>query len=162
MPSSSVDAHLLDLEVLRQFRVIFKSVRRHFQQIEKVVGISGSQLWAVSIIGEKPGINVTELAKAMSVHQTTASNLIDKLSELGFVTRERSNSDSRVVQLFISDLGKQRLDAAPGPFRGLLPDALGKLPYVTLVSLHNNLSELLDQMESIEPHSDGIPLADMQ
>jgi len=162
MPLPLTEAHTLDLEVLRQFRVIFRSVRKHFQQIEKSVGISGSQLWAVSVIAEQPGIRVTELAKSMSIHQTTASNLVEKLCELDFIYRERSNTDSRVIQLFPTESGKKRLDSAPGPVRGLLPDALGKLRYTTLVALNNNLSELLTQMDALEPQSEDVPLADIE
>ena len=44
----------LDIEVLKQFRIIFKSVRRHFQAIEQVCGISGAQLWALAKIEQSP------------------------------------------------------------------------------------------------------------
>jgi DNA-binding MarR family transcriptional regulator len=156
-----VEALALDLEVLRQFRIIFKSVRRHFLSIEQAIGVSGSQLWAASTIDEHPGIRVTDLAKAMSVHQTTTSNLVEKLVELGFVTRQRSPIDNRAVQLFITDLGKEKLKGAPGPVSGLLPDALGKLPYSTLVCMHSNLGVLLAQMGSLEPSGKDTPLADI-
>jgi DNA-binding MarR family transcriptional regulator len=161
MEKSRVDAYALDLEVLRQFRLIFKSVRRHFQSVESVMGISGAQLWAVSRIAEQPGIRVTELAKAMSIHQTTASNLVEKLVELGFVARERDSSDGRVVLLRLTDKGAASLAEAPGPVRGLLPDALGKLPFETLESLHANLTELLSRMQDLEPQGRDTPLSEM-
>lgn len=161
MTPAQIEAYTLDLEVLRQFRVIFKSVRRHFQLIEKTVGISGSQLWAAAAIAEHPGIRVTELAKTMSIHQTTASNLVEKLVETGIVKRERSAQDSRMVLLYITELGQNRLEAAPGPMQGILPDALAKMPYSTLTSLHRNLAELLEKMDSLATHGEDTPLADM-
>jgi len=151
----------LDLEVLRQFRVIFKSVRRHFQSIEQSLGISGAQLWAVSAIHEQPGLRVTQLAQAMSVHQTTASNLVERLVELGYVTRQRSTTDNRAIELYVTKTGLERLNAAPGPVRGLLPDALDRLSPHTLQSLHHDLSILLEQMERIEPLGKETPLADI-
>lgn len=154
-------AYSLDLEVLRQFRLIFKSVRNHFQSVEKAVGISGSQLWAASVIAEQPGIRVSELAKSMSIHQTTASNLVEKLCDLGLVVREKSATDSRVVLLKITDAGQERLKQAPSSVRGLVPDALEKLPYASLVSLHRNLAELIEKMDSLEPQGEETPLADM-
>ena len=36
--------------VLRQFRLIFSSVRRHFQLIEKSAGVGGAQIWALSLV----------------------------------------------------------------------------------------------------------------
>lgn len=162
MPKNTPDDFALDLEVLRQFRVIFKSVRRHFQSIEDATGVSGSQLWAAATIADTPGMRVTELARAMSIHQTTASNLVEKLVGLDLVRRERSETDSRAVSLYITETGQQRLDSAPGPYRGLLPDALGKLPYASLVDLHHNLAELLLCMRALDAQEDGdTPLADI-
>ncbi|GAB3257987.1 MarR family winged helix-turn-helix transcriptional regulator [Chitinimonas naiadis] len=151
----------LDAEVLKQFRVIFKSVRKHFQSIEDTLAISGSQLWALSAIGETPGLRVTELAKAMSLHQSTASNLIEKLVEQGLVRRERSSSDGRSIRLHISETGKAKLATAPGPVKGLLPDALEKLPHGTLRDLHQNLNVLLSTMSNLDPDAgNSTPLSD--
>jgi DNA-binding MarR family transcriptional regulator len=151
----------LDQEVLRQFRTIFKSVRRHFQDIEQSIGISGSQLWAAAVIAQTPGTSVSRLASAMSIHQSTASNLVDKLTGMGLITRQRAQHDSRVVELFITESGSEKLAQAPAPIIGLLPDALGKLPYTTLVDLHKNLTGLLAQMSSPTPHDGNTPLADL-
>ncbi len=149
------------MEVLRQFRVIFKSIRKHFQSIEDRLGISGSLLWAVSIIAEQPGINITALARAMSIHQSTASNIVIKLVEQDFVSKSRLQEDNRITGLFVSDHGKAQLLQAPGPVRGLLPDALAKLPYQNLCELNENLSVLLQQMEALEAQGSDTPLADI-
>src|SRR5215470_6227157 len=36
------------LEVLEQFRVIVKSIRRHYQDVERRAGVTGAQLWALA------------------------------------------------------------------------------------------------------------------
>jgi hypothetical protein len=46
------------LEVLEQFRVIVKSSRRHYQDVERRAGLSGAQLWALAQIAEQPGARV--------------------------------------------------------------------------------------------------------
>ena len=160
-PSSVPKHHELDMEVLRQFRLIFKSVRKHFQSIEDTLGISGSLLWALSAIADNPGISVSALAKSMSIHQSTASNIVAKLVELDFVRKARTGSDNRVTDLFVTTHGEAQLHLAPGPVRGLLPDALDKLPYRTLRELHQNLHVLLTQMETLESQGDETPLADI-
>ena len=151
----------LDMEVLRQFRVIFRSVRKHFQLIEDRVGLSGTLLWALAVIDEQPGIRLTRLARSMSVHQSTASNILAKLIELQLVRKERNRDDNRVTGLFVTEQGRKRLEQAPGPVRGLLPDALGKLPDHVLTELHDNLQRLLEQMETLETQGCTIPLADI-
>ena len=63
----AAQAVTLDMEVLRQFRIIFRSVRRHFQIVENRVGLRGSLLWALSIVAEQPGISLTRLAGAIRI-----------------------------------------------------------------------------------------------
>src|SRR5215207_8597651 len=65
--------------VLRRFRLVFNTVKGHFRAVERKAGISGAQLWALSVVHANPGIGVSELARAMDVHQSTASNLLRAL-----------------------------------------------------------------------------------
>src|SRR5947209_19998420 len=81
------------LEVLEQFRVIVKSIRRHYQDVERRAGVSGAQLWALAQIAEQPGGQVGALARALAVHQSTASNLVRGLEARGLVARERRGRD---------------------------------------------------------------------
>lgn len=152
----------LDLEILGQFRIIFRSVRKHFQSVEERLGISGALLWALAVIAERPGINTTGLARAMSIHQSTASNILAKLCAQGLVRRERSQRDNRVAGLFVTESGASRLRQAPGPVRGLLPDALGRLPEAAQRDLYGNLQLLLEQMRTHEfPGESSLPIADI-
>lgn len=162
MKKTSTPSSTLDLEVLKQFRVIFKSVRKHFSLIEEQAGVSGAQLWALHAIASSPGLRVTELARAMSVHQSTASNLVEKLVELSYVRREKSLEDSRAILLFVTPQGADQLSQAPGPVRGILPDALEKLPEEVLVELNRNLSLLLAQMSDQNLSDGSTPLSDIR
>lgn len=148
--------------VLKQFRVIFQSVRKHFQSVEALCGISGSQLWALAKVVESPGLRVTELAKAMTIHQSTASNLVEGLVKLGLIRRQRSDTDQRVVLLHPTDVGLALHDKAPQPIRGVLPDALSRLEAERLAGLELHLQELIKLMgKHIDPSGGDIPLADM-
>src|SRR5438045_1341260 len=71
--------------VLRKLRLVFNTVKGHFREVEKKAGVAGAQVWALAVIRDKPGIGVSELAKAMDIHQSTASNLIKPLFESGMV-----------------------------------------------------------------------------
>jgi DNA-binding MarR family transcriptional regulator len=143
-PSDTQD---LALETLKLFRVIFKSANRHFHEIEKVAGVGGASLWALAEIAENEKLTVTGLAKTMSVHQSTASNLMEKLEADQYVVRTRSTEDRRVVHLSLSERGKAVLAKAPPPYRGILPDALMKLDGNSLEALNSLLMELTDRMQ---------------
>ncbi len=151
----------LEKDVLKQFRVIMQSVRKHFQDVEKRCGVSGAQLWALSCIAANPNIRLSGLAKSMTVHQSTASNLVEKLVELGYVRRIKANDDQRAIQLSLSEAGQAVLARAPGPFQGLLPDALSKMPEADLQALNRHLSALLTLMQRVDPQARLTPLSDL-
>jgi DNA-binding MarR family transcriptional regulator len=114
----------LELGTLQQLRTIFASARRHDTEVRRIAGISGSQLWALSEIARSAGMRVNDLSERMALHQTTASNLINALVELKLVRRDRDEEDQRIVRLRITTDGKRMLLRAPGPYAGLLVDAL--------------------------------------
>lgn len=146
--------------VLRQFRVVFNAVKTHFRQVERNAGIGGAQLWALSEIRATPGIGVNELACALDIHQSTASNLIKSLLERKLIATERSDSDRRAVILHILDAGIAVLNAAPEPFAGVLPDALGNLDVATLARLETDLSRLIVLL-NVDDRGANIPLANL-
>ncbi len=143
--------------VLRQFRQVFNAVKTHFQQVEKKTGVGGAQLWALSIIRDRPGIGVNALADEMDVHQSTASNLVKTLAERDYIVATKSEQDRRSVQLHILPTGARLLSKAPGPFTGVLPEALAKLDPATLVRLEDDLQELLSVLHTDE-RAANIPL----
>jgi DNA-binding MarR family transcriptional regulator len=134
------------LEVLAQFRVVFKTIRRHYQNVERRSGITGALLWALSEIAVRPGCQAGELARALAIHQSTASNLLRRLAARGLVTRQRRSGDQRKVQLFPTKRGLKVLKAAPQPLIGVLQQALSDLPASSLRGLHTDLGRLIKAM----------------
>lgn len=154
------DARSMDRIALGQFRIIFRSVRKHFQDVEKRCGISGSQLWALAAIGNEPGIRVTELAARLSIHQSTASNLIEVLVRKDLVEKKRGSEDQRTVRLFCTRAGAKVLSRAPEPFDGLLPDALRNLRAAELQQLTHSLELVVTAMRRRDESARLRPLAD--
>lgn len=143
--------------VLRRFRLVFNTVKTHFRAVEKKAGIAGAQVWALSVVAEQPGIGVGALARAMDVHQSTASNLIKPLLESGLLLAERSGSDRRAVQLHITAHGNRVLRKAPGPFTGVLPNAVARLDAATLARLERDLDKLIEVL-GVTARGANVPL----
>jgi DNA-binding MarR family transcriptional regulator len=156
------DPHLaLAFHVLKQFRLIYGSVKQHFREVERTCGISGSQLWLLQEIRGKPGIGVSELADRLSIHQSTCSILVDKLGSRGLVEKQRSKDDQRRVGLSLTSMATVLLAGAPGPAEGILPSALKTLPDSTLESLHGNLEALIRNLKIRDDRFGDRPLADL-
>jgi MarR family transcriptional regulator, organic hydroperoxide resistance regulator len=152
---------LLALVVLKQFRLIYGSVRQHFRRIEEACGVSGSQLWLMQEISSAPGIGISELALRLSIHQTTCSQLVEKLASRGYVRKARSRQDQRRVGLTLSKRAARALKNAPGPAAGVLPEALAELTDATLLSLSTQLRKVIAQLRLPDENSAGSPLADL-
>ena len=143
--------------VLRRFRIVFNSVKSHFRAVEKKAGIAGAQLWALSVIREHPGIGVGRLAQTMDIHQSTASNLLKPLLEMGLVVADRAHADKRAVHLQVSAAGARVLKKAPGPFSGVLPRALSDLDERTLARLDRDLGQLIELL-GVDDSAAKVPL----
>jgi len=155
-----VDHDQAAIAVLRQFRQVFNAVKSHFQQVEKTVGMGGAQVWALSVVREQPGIGVGALARAMSIHQSTASNLVRTLIDREMLVAVKQGADRRAVQLNLLPAGARVLRNAPGPFAGLLPDALKAMPPQTLARLQQDLDQLLERIAADEAAA-HIPLSQL-
>lgn len=152
---------VLACEALKQFRLIFGSVRSHFRAVERACGVSGAQVWVMAVLAEQPGLKAGELAEALSIHQSTASNLINKLEKAGLVRRERSKADQRVVRLHLSAAGEAALARAPKPLTGILPHALEQLPVATLRRLIGDLRKVLSRVGEVDETAASKPLSEL-
>jgi DNA-binding MarR family transcriptional regulator len=151
----------LDMAVLRSFRVIYGSVRRHFREVQQSCGLSGSQLWILHEISQAEGIGVTELAARLSVHQSTCSLLVNKLVRARHVMKTKSSVDQRRVGLALTNRGRQALRRAPGPPDGLLPEAVSALPAAKLRPLHRGLQAVIRELDITDEQAANVPLSDL-
>lgn len=148
----------LEHQTLQAFRMIFSSARLQDSELRKGLGISASQLWALSEIARDEGMRVNDLADRMALHQTTASNLVQALSDKKLIQRKRDTQDQRVAQLMTTAQGRRLLARAPGPGPGLLMDALHQLDNKQLTRLRRALAALLACMQSKVTNAAGEPL----
>lgn len=149
------------LEVLKLFRILVKSIRGHYQVVENRSGVSGAQLWVLSHIASNPRSKVGELARALAIHQSTASNLVGRLELRGLLARNRLRDDQRSVELTLTPKGKRALSRAPRPLIGVLQQALLDLPEDGLEGLHQHLVALIGAMRFKDRRGRSTPLSEM-
>lgn len=148
--------------ILKNIRLIFRARQKHAQGVEKECGLSSAQLWMMWELSKAPGLRVSELAKILSIHASTCSNMLDKIQKKGFVRRDRSESDQRNVHLYLTEEGKNLLAKAPQPAQGVLTDVLLRLPDADLSHLEIGLQSLVKELH-VDNKEDGLkPLDDYQ
>jgi DNA-binding MarR family transcriptional regulator len=151
----------LTLQVLKKFRIIYGSVRQHFRDVEQTCGVSGSQLWIMQEIANTSGIGVSELAERLSIHQSTCSQLVEKLVTRKLIIKERSKEDQRRVGLNLTDTAAKLIKNAPGPAEGVLPEALSALSAETMQSLDLALEKVIKQLQYRDDNLAKRPLSDL-
>ncbi len=139
----------LAIEVLKKLRMINGSVRQHFREVEQTCGITESQLWILQEINKSPGIGVSELANRLAIHQSTCSQLVEKLVALDLMQKVRSKEDQRRVGLQVTEAASKLLVKAPKPSGGILPKALQSLPVTALLELDNSLIEIIELLQKV-------------
>ncbi len=148
--------------VVQQLRIVYRAMQEHSRWVERQCGVSAAQLWALWELANRPGLRVSELSQALSLHQSTTSNLLDKLEKKGLVERRRAGPDQRVVQVFVSAAGDGLIARAPRPAQGAISAALAQLPDADLAQLTAGLVALINRMEgadcaaALQPMSGGL------
>lgn len=161
MPPAKPESTQRILAVLQQFRVLLRSIKRHYQKVEQTVSLGGSQVWALHEIASAPDLSVGDLARRLAIHLSTASNLVRRMEELGLVTRQRASGNQRVVRLRVTPEGRKALRRTPGPPIGLLQQALLDLPDANLEVLHRELDVLLGRMKRRDARAHAALIADL-
>ncbi len=151
----------IGIAVLKSFRVIYGSVRQHFRQVQQVCGVSGSQLWILKEVLHAEGIGVSDLAAKLSIHQSTCSQLVDKLARAGLLVKARGADDQRRVFLSVTARGRRILARSPGPAEGVLPEAIAELSQAELVRLHGGLQKIIAALDIRDEEAAERPLADL-
>lgn len=151
----------LTAEALRKFRIIFGAVRKHSRNMERACGVGGAQVWAMATIAKTPGLRVTQLARELSIHPSTASNMLDKLERAGLVQRTRAHADQRIVQLYLTEAGQRVLARAPQPVSGVLTHALEQLPEALLRRLIEDLQAITDRLQVADAYAASVPLTEL-
>lgn len=152
---------MVSLQVLKKFRIIYGSVRQHFREIEQTCGVTGSQLWIMQEIATTSGIGISLLAERLSIHQSTCSQLVEKLVARKLIIKERSKEDQRRVGLRLTEEASRLVKNAPGPAEGLLPEALSALPAESINALNLSLEKVIEQLMSKDEKLAEHPLSDL-
>jgi len=146
--------------ILKNLRIIFRSSQAHSRWVEKELGLSAGQLWMMWELFNEPGLTVSGLAKKMTIHQSTCSNLLDKIQKKELIYRDRNSDDQRLVRLYLTDKGTQLLARAPRPAQGILTDTLLSLQDEALDELESGLDSFVSALKIKNREAGMVPISE--
>jgi len=130
-------------EVVNDLRRLFKAIQEHSKAILRATGLSGPQVWALTILGAEPELSLGELAERLFAHPSTVSGIVDRLEKRGAVRRAVDRLDARGIRLSLTPLGRRVLKRSPPPFQVGLSKALEDLPSAQLRQLRRGLDQVV-------------------
>ena len=72
----------------------------------KPLGLTYTQYIVLLVLWEKDGLSVSEIGERLMLDNGTLSPLLKKLEQAGYVSRQRSREDERMVAINLTEAGK--------------------------------------------------------
>ncbi len=136
-----------ELEVLSNFRRLYRTARGLLSRRPPRGSVSASQIQALRKVAQAPGLRVSDLARALAVRPSTASNLLLRLEQDGLVRRKRRGKDRREVRVYLTRRGGTAASNAPQEDSLYkLDHSLAEMPGPELHRLDASLEAVLDLM----------------
>ena len=99
--------------LLIALRKIIQAIDRHSSSLRKNFGLTGPQLIVLQEISTQQKISVTQLSRNVSLSQATVTDITKRLEKQGYLTRTRSISDKRRINIIITEKGENILQQVP-------------------------------------------------
>ena len=94
-------------------RRILRATEIYGQKLAAAAGLTAVQFRVLQIVAERGQCTATEISRRMRVSQATVTSLVDKLVRHGMVTREKSETDRRQINIVITERGRDTIRHAP-------------------------------------------------
>jgi len=103
--------------VLSNLRRIIQAIDLHSRQLARQHGITTPQLLILKQVQIEATVTVSQLAKQVSLKQTTVTDILNRLERKGLVRRRKYSTDRRQVWIEETEAGRKLLEAAPSPLQ---------------------------------------------
>ncbi|MAY31497.1 MAG: MarR family transcriptional regulator [Rhodovulum sp.] len=109
-------------------RRILRATEIYGRELAKAAGLTAVQIRVLQVLAETDHTTPKALSSRMGVSQATITTLIDRMVAKGLVERQRSETDRRQMNLFITTAGREAIDRAPDPLQERYIKEFNRLP----------------------------------
>lgn len=96
-------------DVFVALRKIDRAIDLQSKKIKKKFGLTGPQLMVLKSIAHNSNMQISAIAKDISLSQATVTSILDRLESQGFAKRQRSQIDKRKVTLVLTEKAQEVL-----------------------------------------------------
>jgi Transcriptional regulators len=137
-----------DLRILRALRRITRAVALHSRQLSAYSNITAPQLVCLRAVVENGPLTTTAISREIHVSPSTVVGILDRLEDKGWVLRQRSREDRRIVMVSATEAGRRLVQETPSPMQQKLAEALNELPELEQATITLSLERIVALVES--------------
>lgn len=82
-----------------------EQIEEQLKQKSDLVGLTNKQLHCIEIVHQNKNPNLTEISNKLKITKASASVMIDRLVENGFIVKVKSDNDRRSAHVHLTDKG---------------------------------------------------------
>lgn len=109
-------------------RRVVSAAEQNVRAVAKATGLSVQQLNVLHIIDDSTEITPMMIARRAGIAPATATALIEKLAQLGYISRRRGESDRRRQWVSLTETGKVALRSAPDTLDQKFSEEFARIP----------------------------------
>jgi MarR family transcriptional regulator, organic hydroperoxide resistance regulator len=132
-------------------RLIAELCRAHYARASELflrLGLHRGQPGVLRLLWETDGRTPSELAEALHVQPATVTNMLNRMTEAGFVTRRPDPDDRRASRVYLADAGRAVQDEVLAAMRKLDAEALAGFSDDERAALREFLLRLRDNLRA--------------
>ncbi len=134
------------LGVMQQFITLYRYLRCYSRAVQDY-GVRGREFATLRYLHEAGPCTVGQVQEYIYISVSATSELLSRLEAAGYVTRERSRQDQRVVYVDLTPAGRRLAEETPLGGIPLLRERLKALDPEALATVAAAFDILLDVME---------------
>ncbi len=133
----------------KSLRKLSVQLRLYGREILKEYKLSKIQFIALQWVNDSSGITIGQVAKNLDLAYSTTTDIIDRLEKNGFVRRERSETDKRLVQVNIEPTGLELIERVIEKRIEFIEEITQDLDLNEKELLTKLLEKMMDKSESV-------------
>ena len=137
-----------ELSILASIRRIIRAVDIYSRKVAKEHNLTTPQHVCLLTIAEKGPITVGDLAKQVTLGQSTVVGILDRLDTKGMLRRDRDTDDRRKVFVEVTELGRSTIAESPSPLQDKFAKALASFSELNQSTMALSLECICEMMEA--------------
>ncbi|HPD00745.1 MAG TPA: MarR family transcriptional regulator [Acetivibrio sp.] len=144
-------------EILNYFIDNIKKLFYPEEWLNLDLSFSKSEIFVILVVDRQGEITMSKIADYINSPMSTATGIVDRLVKKGYLKRERSESDRRVVAIKLTDEGKSLIDEfkkTAFKYIKLIYDSLTDEERVLVMKIFTRIVDIISSNESAEDSED--------